>query len=135
MLEQAKAKQIYDDLVQGELTEFLHSRPGAFDLVLSADTLVYFGDLERVAAAARAALRPGGLFVFTLEELVTDDPALDMRLEPHGRYAHTRRYAERVLEAAGFSTALMRAELRMESGCPVPGLVIRATAIDGDAHA
>ena len=135
MLEQARAKQIYDDLIQGELTAFLQGRPGGFDLILSADTLVYFGDLEPVAAAARAALRPEGLFVFTLEELVTEDADLERRLEPHGRYTHAWRYAERVLKAAGFSTALVRADLRMESGCPVPGLVIRATAIHGDAHA
>ena len=90
MLEQAKAKQVYDELVQGELTQFLQGRPAAFDLIVSADTLVYFGDLEDVAAAARAALRPGGLFVFTLEELVVDDGDLEMRLEPHGRYAHAQ---------------------------------------------
>ena len=94
MLEQAKAKQIYDELVQGELTQFLQGRPGAFDLIVSADTLVYFGDLEDVAAAARAALRPGGLFVFTLEELVVDDEGLEIRLEPHGRYTHAQHYVE-----------------------------------------
>jgi predicted TPR repeat methyltransferase len=135
MLEQAKAKAIYDDLLQGELTQFLKGRAAAFDLIVSADTLVYFGDLEEVAAAARAALRPDGLFVFTLEELVADDEALAMRLEPHGRYVHAQHYARRVLEAAHFSTAFVRAELRMESGSPVPGLVIRATAINGAAHA
>jgi predicted TPR repeat methyltransferase len=135
MLAQAKSKEIYDELVQGELTQFLKIRPAAFDLILSADTLVYFGGLEEVTAAARSSLRPGGLFVFTLEELVVEEGDLEVRREPHGRYAQALQYAERVLAAAQFSTAIVRAELRMESGSPVPGLVIRATAINGDVHA
>ena len=135
MLEQARSKEIYDDLVQGELSRFLQDRPGAFDLIVSADTLVYFGGLEEVVAAARAALRPGGLFVFTLEELVVDDEGLEHQLEPHGRYAHAQRYAEAVLHGSGFGTDIVHAELRMESGSPVPGLVIRATAVEGEAHA
>ena len=127
MLEQAKTKEIYDELMQDELTHFLRNRPAEFDLVISADTLVYFGQLGDVAAAARAALRGGGMFIFTLEELVEDDD-LELRLEPHGRYVHSRRYAERVLRGAGFSVEIEVAELRMESGVPVRGLVIRATA-------
>ena len=134
MLAQAKSKEIYDELVQKELTEFLRSHQDAFDLIVSADTLVYFGDLQAVAAAARAALRPGGSFVFTREELISDD-GREMRLEPHGRYAHTLDYVERALAAAAFSTTVVHAELRMESGSPVPGLVIHAIAIDGAAHA
>jgi predicted TPR repeat methyltransferase len=125
MLEEAKAKEIYHELVHDELTHFLRSRPAAFDLVVSADTLVYFGDLGDVAAAAHAALRPGGTLVFTLEELVGDD-GLAMRLEPHGRYVHSRGYAERLLQDAGFTVQVVPADLRMESGAPVRGLVVRA---------
>jgi predicted TPR repeat methyltransferase len=128
MLEQAKTKAVYDELVQEELSHFLRSRPGAFDLVVSADTLVYFGELGDVASAAYAALRPGGMFVFTLEELLDDDGTLDTRLETHGRYTHSRRYAERVLSGAGFDVEIVHADLRMESGVPVRGLVIRATS-------
>lgn len=135
MLEQANAKQIYDELVQAELSEFLRGRPGAFDLIVSADTLVYFGDLTGVAAAARTALRPRGLFIFTLEELTQEADTLEIRLEPHGRYVHARRYVERVLAESGFAVEIEHAELRMESGVPVRGLVIRATVLDGEAHA
>jgi predicted TPR repeat methyltransferase len=126
MLAEAKTKAVYDELVQEELTGYLQRRPGAFDLILSADTLVYFGDLRGVAAAAHGALRPGGMLVFTLEELAPDDGVLETRLEPHGRYQHSRRYAERLLREAGFGVEMVHAELRMESGVPVRGLVIRA---------
>jgi predicted TPR repeat methyltransferase len=135
MLEQAKTKQLYDELVLCELTQFLEMHADAFDIIVSADTLIYFGDLSRVAAAARAALRPQGMFVFTVEELVDSDEDADLRLEPHGRYAHARRYVERVLDEAHFTTEIVHADLRLESGLPVPGLVIRATARNGVSHA
>jgi predicted TPR repeat methyltransferase len=134
MLEQASAKNIYDELEQAELTEYLQARGGAFDVIVSADTLVYFGDLAAVAGAARGALRRGGVFIFTLEAL-DEDAGLDLRLEMHGRYTHAQRYVERVLHQAGFATDITHADLRMESGAPVRGLVVRATAVDGDAHA
>ena len=118
---------------QDELTRFLRGRPAGFDLVVSADTLVYFGDLSEVASAAHDALRPGGMLVFTLEELMSDDGDLAMRLEPHGRYAHSRDYAERLLKETGFSVEIVPADLRMESGVPVRGLVLRATASHGAA--
>jgi hypothetical protein len=51
MLDRAREKNVYDELVQGELTEYLRGRGGTFDLIVSADTLVYFGDLEDVVAA------------------------------------------------------------------------------------
>jgi len=57
MLTQAAAKQVYDELLHGELTAYLRGQRGQFDVIVSADTLVYFGPLEAVAEAAAAALR------------------------------------------------------------------------------
>ena len=41
--------------------------------MVSADTLVYFGDLLEFCEAAASALRPSGLLVFTLEHAVGGD--------------------------------------------------------------
>jgi predicted TPR repeat methyltransferase len=123
MLAQAAEKQVYDTLVKEELTAFLQRHRGAFDIIVSADTLVYFGSLTAVMAAAAAALRPGGLLVFTLEE--SDDGA-DAHINTHGRYSHSSRYVEEALHDAGFDAEIVRAELRMEAGAPVKGLAIRA---------
>jgi predicted TPR repeat methyltransferase len=127
MLARAKEKHVYDALIKTELTEFLRAHPDGFDLIVSADTLVYFGDLRDVLASAAGALRPNGLLVCTLEEAVAAGADVDYRLERHGRYSHSRRSVERTLTALGLQPVIVHAQLRMESGAPVAGLVIRAT--------
>jgi len=97
-------------------------------VVVSADTLVYFGALEAVATAAASALRPGGWLIFTAEAAIEGDARFDYELRYHGRYVHTRAYLENVLGRAGFRTDITQVELRMEGGLPVPGFVVRATA-------
>jgi predicted TPR repeat methyltransferase len=131
MLAQARERNVYDELIKGELTAFLRASSEAFDIVVSADTLVYFGVLEDVAEAAARALRPGGMLVFTVEELEASDAAPDYRIKPHGRYGHARGYVARVLSASGLRPEIERAELRMEGGVPVAGLVVRATRVGG----
>lgn len=127
MLDHARKKNVYDELVSGELTAYLQDRHHAFDLIVTADTLVYFGALEDVAVAAARALRPGGRLVFTVEEATGDDAPATYCIRPHGRFNHRARYVERVLVQAGLRAEIARAQLRVESGLPVAGLVVTAT--------
>jgi len=126
MLSHAKEKGCYDELVRAELTGYLRANPSQFDLIVSADTLVYFGDLKAVFAAVSDALRPNGIFVCTLEHAVDADAALDYRLEPHGRYSHSRAYVERLAAGHALDPAIESAQLRMEAGAPVAGLIVRS---------
>jgi predicted TPR repeat methyltransferase len=134
MLVRAKRKNVYHSLVKAQLTEYLGASSEAFDLIVSADTLVYFGDLRGVFAAVAAALRPNGLFVLTLEHAVGDSTDVDYCLQLHGRYSHTRAYVEQLLTLTGLQSKIIQAELRMEAGAPVPGLVIGATKKSLSSH-
>jgi predicted TPR repeat methyltransferase len=129
MLDQARARNVYDELVRRELTAYLRDAPGAFDVIVSADTLVYFGPLEDVASAAGDALRVGGQLVFTVEEQPGVSGDAPYSISPNGRYRHSRAYVERTLAGAGFRSEIAAAELRLEAGEPVPGLVVRGTRL------
>jgi predicted TPR repeat methyltransferase len=127
MLEKAAKTKLYDELQRAELTEFLASKDGVYDAVVSADTLCYFGSLEGFAAAAARALAPGGVLVFTVEAL-PPDRAGSFFLAVTGRYQHSGPYVDRVLEGAGFEiTARDTATLRLENLEPVAGFVVTAT--------
>jgi predicted TPR repeat methyltransferase len=126
MLARAAPRQVYDELLKAELVQFLVERPGAFDVLASADTLIYFGELEPVFAAAQVALRPGGLLVFTLEALIDESPT-GYRLTESGRFAHALAGLRARLAAAGFAVeAVMPVSPRHEGGRPVPGWLVTA---------
>jgi predicted TPR repeat methyltransferase len=135
MLERAAEKHVYDELHQSELVTFIQHHPGEFDLIVSADTLVYFGELDEVVGAMAAGLRHGGSVVFTVESLESGASGPGYRLQTHGRYCHDRDYVERLLARAGFESSIVRAELRMEAGAPVAGLAVRARLREGKHHA
>jgi predicted TPR repeat methyltransferase len=125
MLARAEERAVYDELVESELCAFMRSRPAAFDVVVIADTLVYFGALEEALEAARLTLRPAATLAFTVERL--DDPGGDTpyRIEPHGRYSHAAAYIDRSLDVAGFDL-IERSDvvLRRERGTDVAGLLV-----------
>lgn len=128
MLEKARERGGYDELVKAELVAYLRGQPARFDLVVSADTLCYFGRLDEAMAAAAGAMRPGGRLIFTVEAL-PDEPAeaAGYRLLLNGRYAHARRYVDEVLAQAGLRPlAVESAVLRREVGEPVTGWLVAA---------
>jgi predicted TPR repeat methyltransferase len=132
MLTRARRVDVYDELIQAELTEFLSNTLKGYGLVVSADTLCYFGDLEPVLTAAAGALEHDGVLAFTLEDAGQGDE--DWQLNPHGRYAHTRKYVVRVLGSAGYSVRTIDSViLRKEGGQPVGGHLIVATVGAGAA--
>jgi predicted TPR repeat methyltransferase len=127
MIERARARGEYDELVVAELTDFLRQHPRSYDLVVSADTLVYFGALDAVVAAAFEALRPCGVLVFTAERSEQDAAPSGYRIHPHGRYSHTEIYLRRVLDDTGFEVKGVRpVTLRKEAGKWVSGTLVVA---------
>ena len=125
MLDKARLGGEYDELVEAELTQFMLDHPEGFDLIVSADTLVYFGDLEPPLRAASTALVAGGILAFTVERLANDKA--DYHLDPNGRYGHAESYLRRLLAMTGMAVMKMETVvLRLESGQPVTGCLVVA---------
>ncbi len=132
MLIKAKGRKLYAELVRAELGEYLAAQNDRFDLIVSADTLVYFGALEPVLAAAANALKKPGLLIFSVER--ADDTLAAQTghlLNPNGRYSHSQPYLQRVLAQSGFSSLTFAPGiLRREAGLPVQGLIVTARRTD-----
>lgn len=130
MLSKARECNCYGNLVEAELTAYLLGRKNAFDLIVMADTLIYFGDLATLFAATGQALRTGGIFAFTVEASTEAGTSHgNYRLNPSGRYSHGRLYLAQKLDAAGF--VLLRCDdvvLRSEFCTPTQGLGVLARA-------
>lgn len=121
----AAENAVYDELVKAELVEYLSASAGIFDLVVVADTLIYFGSLEKVLQAAANALGSAGLLIASVEESAASNAGF--ALNPSGRYSHSREYLVSVFTAAGFEFhSIAPVDIRMELGKPVPGLLLVA---------
>jgi tetratricopeptide (TPR) repeat protein len=132
MLERAKQSLVYDGLYEGDLVEFLSAHPAGYDVIVSAATLIHFGDLEPVFAAVAASLRGKGLFVFTLFPNDDELGAREVAVAPLGGlgeggcYIHSRSYVRRIAEETGFSIVLMETDVHEhdQRGRPVQGLIV-----------
>ncbi len=124
MIGQAVAKCIYDRVEQGELLAWLARCGTGADLVTAADVFAYLGDLKDVFVAVAKVLRPGGLFLFSVEALDGTEPCV---LRSSLRYAHSETGLRDGLAMAGFDVArLDRAEIRMDQGAPIVGFIVGA---------
>jgi predicted TPR repeat methyltransferase len=121
MIAKARERGLYDELEAADATVFLaRAAPGAYDCILAADALCYFGDLGPILRACTRVLAAGGVFSFSIESFEGEG----FRLRETLRFAHASTYVEATAREAGFRPLLMRvASTRQEAGDDVPGLV------------
>jgi predicted TPR repeat methyltransferase len=125
MLDKARARAIYDELVAADVTDFMQGHPGEFDLIVSGDVLPYLGGVASMLAAAHAGLRPNGRLAFSAESLDAEGNPEGYRLFPSGRFKHSKAYLEKALREAGFSlTTITATTIRREAGRDVAGWIV-----------
>ena len=119
MVELARARNLYDRLEVAEITEWLARDQDQFDLIVSTDCIIYFGDLTALVAAAARRLKPGGTFALSTE---LGDRA-PFRLTDSGRYSHHPDHMRDVAQKAGLKVGgISEGFLRTEYGKDVIGL-------------
>lgn len=120
MLEKAARRNAYDGLIEADIVAWLAETQERFDLVMAADTLVYFGDLTEFFAATARVTEPGALLAFNVET-TTNAP---YELLPSGRFAHEPRALIASAAPAFQLVEQRRAILRTEANRKVEGTLL-----------
>lgn len=119
MLEKARERNVYDELITGDLVTGLGKSSTRFELIIAADVFVYIGDLYATFEACVKALKPGGMFAFSVES--TGQTATYI-LNSSGRYAHSGSYIQELATYFALETVCMKdIVLREELSQPVRG--------------
>lgn len=128
MLELCKSKGLYHLLTRTDLGTRATYPDGPFDLVVSGDVFVYFGDLLDVFRNISDVLKPGGWFIFTVEDCTAEAPSAGHLVRSSGRHAHALPYLSDTLAKAGFARpkAEFAEVLRYEFRQPVHGRAVAA---------
>lgn len=111
MAAHARGRNCYDRVIVGDMLTSLPANSA--DLAISHGSLYYFRDLEPVAAAMAATLRPDGLFAFT------DYPApqsVMVTISGIQRFCRSRQVVLKALEAHGFTE--VASEMGLTFGLP-----------------
>lgn len=97
MLAKARARKVYKELICDDILHYLALPAAHYDLIVAADVLVYFGQLDDLFGLIKNKLTPGAHFAFSVEESVTGD----FRLQASQRYAHSAAYLQQLAEGHG----------------------------------
>ncbi len=120
MLGKARARRVYDELIESELISFLQRDSRKVDLIAATDVLIYIGQLEPMFVQIALHLADDGIFAFSIES--PTDLTEDFRMETSGRFTHHTRYIERLAGSSGLAV-VKRVEtvIRLENGLPLSG--------------
>ena len=126
MLQEAQKKKLYSHLFCNDIVVFLNKKKSAYDLIVSADVLTYFGNLDSLFAASQKALKKGGRFIFSIT--ANEEDKRDYILHKSGRYKHHIDYVVSLLKKCGFAIEKKEyCSLRKEALHDVKGYVISVT--------
>ena len=112
MIERASARGVYDELTHMGIDAFLERTNTCYDLMVFADTLIYFGELAPTFARAAAVMAKGGWLAFNTE-LAEASETGNYVLRPSGRYAHADVGVREAMRTCGFR---LLAPSRLSSG-------------------
>ncbi|MBL8642913.1 MAG: methyltransferase domain-containing protein [Rhodospirillaceae bacterium] len=121
MLAEARRKNIYANLIHGDMRTAMAGKLTHYDLIVAADVFVYVGDIAPIIIAAFEALTPGGLLAFTVQALSGDGYGLG----EDQRFSHSEAYLNSVL-AAFCNVEITPGSFRRDRARDVPGFLVLA---------
>ncbi|MBS8225985.1 methyltransferase domain-containing protein [Vannielia litorea] len=126
ILKEAEKTGAYTTLFTHDLARTPLPEPGAYDLIVVMDVLIYTGDIAAPITTIAAGLKPGRRIFLTCE--TSSNRPDGWELTPSGRYRHGQPYVLGCLQAAGFNPPdLISSEvLRNEFRRPVAGFAVSA---------
>ncbi len=95
MLNLARDKAIYDELIEEDIITFLKQTPKQYDIITAADVLPYLGSLDAFIKHVKASLTTSGLLLLTHE--ISQES--DWHLQKTARFAHHPDYIKRLARA------------------------------------
>ncbi len=121
MIEEARRRDIYSDLMVEDFETALAAPGLSYDLIIAADALIYHGDLAPVLWGTAQRLEPEGFCLFTVEKLAGEG----WEQTPANRFRHSEAYLRSCAEKSGFAvTEIVECALRSESNAPVEGFAV-----------
>jgi predicted TPR repeat methyltransferase len=113
MLEEARSKSVYDNLIHGDIVEYLSEVELNFDYFISADVFIYVGDLSNVFRLIKSKNNRQGKLVFSTEHTEREG----FHLEKSGRYSHSKNYIKGLCNKYGYYLAQFeKIKLRKDKG-------------------
>lgn len=92
MVDKAKEKEVYQNLVATDITTFSEQTTERFDLLIAADVFAYLGELDTTFTELSSIAHPKAQLAFTIEHLSNSDQTY--AIQSTGRFAHAPEYIE-----------------------------------------
>jgi len=98
MLERAAEREVYNNLVEEDLVQYLEETSNSYGLMVAAAVLIHFADLETVFSLVWDRLDEHGRFVFSLFKAAEEE----VELNSFDMFAHSDQYIQQLVDRVGF---------------------------------
>jgi len=121
MLKKAKEKNIYNELHNQEISEYLKNNNFKYDLVIASDVFIYIGNISELVKLINNNQSNSGYFIFSIEKSFNHET---FNLRSTGRYSHNTSYIERIISNAAYRIIKSFATvIRKENGEDIDGYI------------
>jgi len=121
MIEKSKEKNIYHELHNDDVANFLKDSPIKYDLIIAADVFIYIGNIAEIIKSIYEKQEESGYFIFSIEKSSSHDT---FHLRTTGRYSHNASHIKKLLDDASYNIVTSQPTIiRNEKGTGIEGII------------